>query len=132
MKTMTKILFSAMIFMFISAVAIAQPPKWEKLGTKLVDFKVDRDELIVTAYEGVFTAIKIKVFAAPINMHKMVIHFGNGNVQDVDLKNNFAPGSESRVIDLPGDHRIIQKIVFFYDTKNAARKKARVEVWGRH
>jgi hypothetical protein len=69
---------------------------------------------------------------APINMQKLVVTFGNGEVEELELRNNFAAGSESRVIDLPGNKRVIKKIVFWYDTKNIANRKGIVEVWGRH
>lgn len=105
---------------------------WELLGVKTVNYGLDRDEIKVTAHEGVFTAIQVKVKRSPLNMQKLVIHYGNGETEDIDLRNNFAAGSESRVIDLPGNKRVIQKIVFWYDTKNLARGKAVVQVWGRH
>ena len=53
-------------------------------------------------------------------MHKLVVHYGNGETENIELRNNFSAGSESRVIDL----RVIQKIVFWYDTKNLARRNA--------
>jgi hypothetical protein len=131
MKTFQKLIMCAAIFCLVSASASAQGV-WVKLGTRLVNFGLDRDEIIVTGQEGVFDAIKIKVYGAPVNMHKVVVHYRNGTSQEIELRNNFAPGSESRVCDLTGNERIIVKIVFFYDTNNFARKKGRVEAWGRH
>jgi hypothetical protein len=105
---------------------------WEILGMRKINYSLDRDEIIVTRAEGVFTALKVKVKKAPINMQKLVVTFGNGEVEELELRNNFAAGSESRVIDLPGNKRVIKKIVFWYDTKNIANRKGIVEVWGRH
>jgi hypothetical protein len=105
---------------------------WEILGMRKINYSLDRDEIIVTRAEGVFTALKVKVKKAPINMQKLVVSFGNGEVEELELRNNFAAGSESRVIDLPGNKRVIKKIVFWYDTKNIANRKGIVEVWGRH
>ncbi|MDX2279390.1 MAG: DUF2541 family protein [Saprospiraceae bacterium] len=105
---------------------------WELLGMRKVNYSLDRDEIIVTRAEGIFTALKVKVKKAPINMQKLVVTFGNGEVEELELRNNFAAGSESRVIDLPGNKRVIKKIVFWYDTKNIANRKGIVEVWGRH
>jgi hypothetical protein len=105
---------------------------WEMLGMRKVNYSLDRDEIIVTRAEGIFTALKVKVKKAPINMQKLVVTFGNGEVEELELRNNFAAGSESRVIDLPGNKRVIKKIVFWYDTKNIANRKGIVEVWGRH
>ena len=108
------------------------PPRWEKLGMRRVDFRADRDEIIVTAAEGQFDAIKIICRKGAINMHKCIVYYGNGNEEEIELRNNFKAGSESRVVDLNGKDRIIRKVVFFYDTKNFSGRKAVVELWGRH
>lgn len=106
--------------------------RWEKLGERKVNYAVDRDEIAVGAIEGFFDALKIKVRKAPINMYKMVVHFGNGETKEIELRDNIRAGGESRVIDLPGNNRVITKVVFWYDTKNAANRRAEVELWGRH
>lgn len=110
----------------------AFPPKWEKLGQRKVNFKLDRDEIFVTANEGAFSAIKIGVKNTGINMHRCVVHFRNGDTQNVQLRDNIAAGSTTRVIDLKGGKRIIKKVVFWYDTKNIKFKKGTLELWGRH
>jgi hypothetical protein len=106
--------------------------KWEKLGQRKVNFKLDRDEIGVGRFEGFFDALQLKVKKGPINMFKMVIHFHNGETKEIELRNNFTAGSESRIIDLPGNKRIIDKVVLWYDTKGFADSKAIVELWGRH
>ena len=133
------LLFTAILSLFAMSFQTAYAPAvtekfngWELLGAKKVDYGLDRDEITVTAREGVFTALQVKVKRSPVNMQKLVVHYGNGETEDIELRNNFRAGSESRVIDLPGNKRVIQKIVFWYDTKNLARGKALVEVWGRH
>jgi len=65
-------------------------------------------------------------------MHKMVVHFHNGETREIELRDNFTAGSESRIIDLSGNRRIIDKVVFCYYTKDFANGKATVELWGRH
>lgn len=105
---------------------------WERLGARKVNYGLDRDEIFVTAKDGIFSALKIKVKRGGINMHKLVVHYGNGQTDEIELRQNFAPGSESRVLDLVGNKRIIQKVVFWYDTKNIARRRGVVELWGRH
>lgn len=109
-----------------------QPGRWEKLGSRKVNYSLDRDEIVVTRYEGRFTALKFKVMQGGINLHKVAIHYGNGDVQEIETRNNIPAGGESRLINLPGNRRVIQKVVFWYDTKNFAEKKATVELWGRH
>ncbi len=108
------------------------PPKWEKLGERKVNYGLDRDEILVTAREGRFTALKFAVQKSGINMHKMVVHYGNGDTQEIELREEIPAGGESRVINLEGNRRIIRKVVFWYDTKNFADKRADLALWGRH
>jgi hypothetical protein len=112
--------------------SIGNQVRWEKLGQRKVNFKVDKDEIGVGRFEGFFDALRLKVKKGPINMHKMVVHFHNGETREIELRDNFTAGSESRIIDLPGNRRIIDKVVFWYDTKDFANSKAIVELWGRH
>ncbi len=123
----------AMSFQMSTVTSVAETSRpWELLGVKKVNYGLDRDEIDVTAQEGFFTGLKLKVKRSPINMHKLAVHFGNGEVQEIELRENFRAGGESRILDLPGNKRVIRKVVIWYDTKNLARGKGVVEVWGRH
>lgn len=125
----THLFVLALLSLFVMSVA---PPKWERLGSRKVNFGLDVDTIPVGAHEGAFTKVKIEVRGGSLNMHRMVIHFKNGENHEVQLKHNFSKGSGSRIIDLPGNKRIIKSITFHYDTKNMARSRATVHVFGRH
>ncbi|HLP93249.1 MAG TPA: hypothetical protein VK168_04395 [Saprospiraceae bacterium] len=128
-----KFLFAALAVAFAGmSFTMANFGPWELLGSRKIDYKVDRDEILVTRAEGVFSAIQIRVKRSPINMHKLAVHYGNGDVEEIDLRQSFRAGSVSRVIDLPGNKRIIRKVVMWYDTKNLAAGKGVVELWGKH
>lgn len=117
------------------AAPVAQPGKWERLGERQVKWRAERDTIMVTAAEGRFTALKFKVRTADIHMLDMKVHFANGDVQDVGLRFKIAAGSESRVIDLPGNKRVIKKVVFVYKKSGGALKRLKrafVALWGRH
>jgi len=132
MKPIKTILFIAIAFTLSNIATTAQQGTWERLGTRRVDRKLDHDEIIVSWTEGAFDAIKIEVKGAPLNMHKCVVHFANGGDQEILTRHNFAQGSDSRIIDLKGNNRIINRISFWYDTQGLLRGKAFVTVWGRH
>lgn len=125
-----RILFFALFSILVMSFTL--PPKWEKLGSRKVNFALEKDTIPVGAHEGAFTKLKVQATGGSLNMKKMVVHFKNGEKKDIDLKHNFAKGSGSRVIDLPGNKRLISKIVFVYDTKNRSKKRATVHVFGRH
>ncbi|MES1197668.1 MAG: hypothetical protein ABUL41_00130 [Chitinophagaceae bacterium] len=126
----TFLLFSFFAFSAFNNSASAQA--WEKLGQRKVNFRSDRDE-ISGRWDGWFKAIQIKVREGTINMQKMVVHYRNGQTEDIPLKNNFSDGGESRIIDLPGKSRLIDKVVFWYEsTSSSDGNKPIVELWGRH
>jgi hypothetical protein len=119
----------ALMTTVISNRAYAQ--QWVDLGSRKVNFGLDRDVIEVTYADGTFTAIKLEVTDGALNMHRCVVHFKNGTSQEVELRHNFGKGSESRVIDLAGNRRFISKIEFWYDSKNAQLRRATLTVWGR-
>lgn len=124
------VLFSA--FLFLSLTSHAQKRvKWERLGTRTVNYKVDKDDIFVGAKEGGFTKLKVVVTGGSLNMHRMVVTYMNGTKEEINLRYNFKKGSASRLIDLKGGQRLIKNIRFFYDTKNPAPKKAKVTVLAR-
>ena len=137
-KTMS-IIFALSLGNFVQANAISsilidddRLESWQILGIKKVNYGLDRDEINVTHRDGFFSKVKIKVRHAPMNLHRMVIHFGNGSTQNVAIKKNFNKGGVSRTIDLEGGKRVIKKVVLWYDTKNMASRKAKLELWGKH
>ena len=104
---------------------------WVRLGTKKVDYRVDRDMIHVGVRDGSFKKLKLVVTRGSLNMHKMVVLYGNGSKDEINLRHNFSRTSTSRVIDLKGNKRVIKKIMFIYDTKNFSNSKARIHVFGR-
>ena len=104
---------------------------WDLLGVRTVKATLDRDEIEVTAARGVFTKLKFTVKGHPILLEKMIVHYGNGDVWDHPVRFNIEAGSESREIDLPGDRRIIKKVVFWYEKANWVGGAAVVTLWGK-
>jgi hypothetical protein len=131
------ILYSAVIVAVFSIATAFAPAKkssgeWFFLGDKNVGFGADHDVLHFGNWKDDVRQIKVKVTDGPLKMYSMKIHFDNGTVQDVELRNRFAQGSESRVIDMTGGLRHLSKIEFWYETKGFARGKSRIAVWGRN
>jgi hypothetical protein len=108
------------------------PPKWEKLGMRIVNMKADHDEIPVTFLEGVFTKVRLKIMKAPIHLLNINIVFGNGSNKNVVFNRKFAAGSYTRIIDLPGNKRIIKKVKLNYKSVPAGKGRAVVSLWGKH
>ena len=116
---------------FIETEAFLTAHNWELLGKRIVNVKADHDEIMVTAHEGTFTKLKFRILKAPIIIRNVKIVFGNGENKNIILKRKFAAGGESKIIDLPGNKRIIKKIVLNYKAI-PGKGKAVVAVWGKH
>lgn len=103
-----------LIFALICCSAFTSPDilRWEKLGTRIVNYNLDRDEIPVSLKEGTFNGVKLIVKRSPINLHRFVIHFSNGTTQEVLVRKKIAKGGETRVIDLKGGNRGIKKWPF--------------------
>ena len=108
------------------------PGDWFFLGDKKVGFGVDHDVIRFGNWKDDVRQIKLKITDGPLRVYDMKIHFDNGGVQDVALKSRFNQGGESRVIDLDGGLRHLDRIEFTYETRGFARGRSRVAVWGRN
>ncbi|MBC7873650.1 MAG: hypothetical protein H7Y01_06630 [Ferruginibacter sp.] len=103
---------------------------WRFLGDKSVGFGVDHDVLHFGNWSDDVRRIKLRITDGPLKMYSMTIHFDNGSTQSVSLRFRFAQESESKIIELDGGLRHLDKIEFSYETKGFARGKSRVAVWG--
>lgn len=104
---------------------------WVKLGSKKVNYALDRDVIHVGINDGAFKKIRLKVTKGSLNMHKVVIEYANGQKDNINVRHNFKRGSMSRVIDLEGNNRIIRDITFWYDSDNSSRRRATLTVYGK-
>lgn len=102
---------------------------WVKLGEQTVNGKVDHDTIRVGKYEGKFTKLTLVVEKSELELLQFNVTFGNGEKLAPEVKHYFKEGDRTRVIDLPGDERVIQKIDVTY--KNLPHGgNAKLEVWG--
>lgn len=105
--------------------------EWKVIGERSVKFTTDRDIIRVGGNDW-YSKLKIKVIDAPIHIADFDVIFENGERFDVPIKENIREGGESRVIDLPGSERRIDRIEFKYRTTGKLRRgTANVIVFGR-
>ena len=134
---LTKLFFGlTLVTLFAAGTAFISAKKtageWFFLEDKKVGFGVDHDVIHFGNWKDDVRQIKLRVTDGPLRMYNMKIHFDNGGVQEVELRNRFNAGAESRVIDLDGGLRHLSKIEFWYETRGFARGRSRVAVWGRN
>ena len=111
-------------------VIVSDKTGWHRIGRTIVDFKNDRDEIIVLGSDR-FAAIKFIVRKAPIYLMDLEVYYESGDVQKVNVNLPVKSQGESAVIDLKGGERNIKKIVFIYKTMpNRKDRRGHVEIWG--
>lgn len=115
-----------------SGLLASQDParEWVLLGQRAVNDKADHDVVPVTGVRGEFKSIKIKVDRAAVDFHRVVVHYGNGTRQEIELRNTIPAGGESRAIDLQGSERVINRVEFWYDAKTIRGRRAVVRLLG--
>jgi len=105
--------------------------EWKIIGERSVKFSSDRDVIKVGGNDW-YTKLKIKVVDAPLHISNFDVIFENGERFDVAMREDIRKGGESRVIDLPGKERKIDRIEFRYRTTGRLRGgTANVIVFGR-
>lgn len=105
---------------------------WHLLAKLRASKGVDRDEVEIRGKEGLFTALQFKVRKSAVEIYKCTIVFGDGSTQEVEMRDRIPAGGQSRIIDLKGNHRVIQKIIFWYTSPRVHKVQSLIEVWGRH
>lgn len=103
---------------------------WQMVGETRANKSVDRDEVRVRS-DRLHSAIRLRVFHAPVEFFRVRIWFRNGSQRDIELRQFIERGGATRVIDLPGERRAIDRIVFWFKTPALARERATVQVWAR-
>ena len=97
--------WAGVALMIVLGVVVSAPhadSDWVKLGERTVNHSVDHDQIVVTKSEGDFHRIALRVEGAPVQFYKVEVHYANGQVQNVELKDEIPAGGESRAIDLTG------------------------------
>lgn len=102
--------------------------EWEHLGVRPVDSRVDHDA-VLAGRQGAFRAIRLDVEGGNLEMFNIKVTFGNGETFSPATRLVFSEGTQSRVIDLPGEARVIRRIDFFYRSMGGPR--ATVHVYAR-
>ena len=128
---MKSIVFFFLGFLFLTNATSVAAQGWAVLGSAKVNGKVDHDEIWVTGYEGNFKAVKLAVENEGIQFNKVVLHFGNGGKEELNIRKFIPAGGETRVLDLKGDDRVIKKVDFFYESNAATSTKAKVVLYGK-
>lgn len=104
---------------------------WELLGSQKVGFIVDKDVIQVGRQDGDFSKIKFVVKDNEVEFLDVDVVYGNGQKDDIKVRNKIRAGGETRAIDLQGGERFIKRVELRYRSKPSFKGQATVELWGK-
>jgi hypothetical protein len=105
--------------------------RWESLGQARVDGMIDHDNIQVGGNRGMFRSIQLRVQDGAIQFQRVIVHFGNGADQVVQMRNRIPAGGQTRAIDLPGQRRNLRSVELFYSRGNWGGRRPTVTLYGR-
>lgn len=129
---MNRVLGIVLLACGVAGLVQAQEGRWEYLGQSNVDGARDHDNIVVTRARGLYRAIQIKVENSAIEFDHVIVHYGNGTVEPIQIRNVIPAGQQTRVIDLPGSRRVIRSVELFYSRANFNGRKPKVRLFGLH
>jgi hypothetical protein len=107
----------------------AQRAHMVHLGDASVDGARDRDTINVGRRAGAFRAIQLRVHGGAVNFDRVIVRYGNGTQEELQIRSTVPSGGQTRIIDLPGERRIIQSVDFWYG-KATWMRRPRVSLYG--
>ena len=94
----------------------AQESREVLLGSREVDLTQERDRIDVTRAKGRFNGLRLYARRNGIEISKVVVTYGNGQVHNEERRINLLPGERTRPIN-PGSERFVDHIDLYYRTK---------------
>lgn len=107
----------------------AQPGMWDRLGTRVVGFQVDRDTFDLQG-EGRFRALRLCVARNSVQFRDVEVHFGNGERQDLPVRRFIRAGACTQPLSFFGRERRIRRVVMTYNAVPNFQGRAAVTLYG--
>jgi len=134
MPIRAKAKLAGVVVLFLASVTPAaygqRMGRWERLGTAHVDGNVDHDNITVGVRDGTFRAIQLRVRGGAIEFQRVVVHYGNGESEEVAVRERIPAGGTTRAIDLQGNRRFLRSVELWY-SRGGWRTRPEVVLWGR-
>lgn len=128
MKKVVVSLFALTILLFLT-VAIQAQEGWIYLGNAHVDGQHDHDNISVGDHAGRYRFLQLRVVKASIEFDHIIVHYGDGEAQTLEVRDVIRAGERSRAIPLDGD-RLVQSLELWYSRANPNSGKPEVKLWG--
>jgi len=131
LRKISAVMFAALLVVSATSRASAQLPggHWSLLGERHIDGKVDNDKIDIGKDNGTFRAIQFRVKGGTVNFDRIMVKYLNGEHEEINVRSEIPPGGRTRVIDLPGNRRVIESISMWY-SKGNWRTRPTIRVYG--
>ena len=104
--------------------------RWEFLGSAHVDGNYDHDNIKVGVQDGRFHAIQLRVRGGAVEFQRVVVHYADGEPEDIAIRDRIRDGGNTRDIDLRGWERYISSVELWY-SRGGWRERPEVQLYGR-
>ena len=111
---------SVLALAFLTASATARD-NWQVIGSVVFDDPFLRTAINVAPTVGPLNAVRFEVQGADVEIASIKVMYGNGQTEEVQVRDMFKAGSASRVIPLPGGNRMIKQVTVIYRSHGPAR-----------
>ena len=103
--------------------------RWVRLGQAHVDGNIDHDNISVGMRDGRFRAIQLRIRGGAVEFQRVVIHYADGEPEEVAVAERIRDGGNTRPIDLRGYTRYIRSVELWYG-RGGWRRRPEVQLWG--
>jgi hypothetical protein len=129
MKKLFIPLFVFAVLMYVAPLAHAE--NWVYLGQAHVDGQHDHDNIEVGKAAGRYRFLQIRIKNAPIEFDRIVVHYGDGEPEVLQVRDVIRRGGHSRAIALQGD-RFVKSFELWYGKARPNSVKPELTLWGQH
>jgi hypothetical protein len=127
-KRISLMTFLALILSIGATTVSAQ---WKDLGSREVKQGVEEDTWRLNSFHGQFRKIKLTVAHNKVKFLRLEVEYKNGETERVDIKKLINAGGSTRVIDLRGNDRYLNRVNVWYEAvKSKNDDRPRVTLWG--
>jgi hypothetical protein len=127
MKKVLIPLFIAALMIYVAPPAHAA--SWAYLGQAHVDGQHDHDNIEIGKAAGRYRFLQIRIKNAPIEFDRIVVHYGDGEPEILQVRDVIRAGGHSRAIALQGD-RFVKSFELWYGKANPNSGKPELTLWG--
>lgn len=107
------------------------PKEWQLIGKQSLDPGNDTESIEIGAEDRRYDGLLVRVRRSDLRITGMQIVYGNGDRDEVDIKETIFAGEDSPIIEIKGRPRFIDRIEIAYAAGGRRARPSEVEIWGR-